>query len=218
MQPRIIFFDAHGAILDDIELEFRAIQDVFSYLRLQAPASLTEYLMEVELDGWDHLRLFERRGAHVSAEELHGLICQAYASRLRFSPPELLPGIPDILENLHRLDILAVLLARHPEEVISPVLNDRAIESFFGFKCFGEQYPTKTMRWVVKIENMHLKQPILASDCVLVSENPFWLRNAKHAQFHTVALLHEPMPPYFPRLARAEKELNDIRMILELFP
>lgn len=218
MQPKVIFFDAHGALLDDIETEFLAIQDVFTYLHLQVPSSLTEYLLEVELEEWDHHRLFERRGSPVSPGQLNELIDRAYASRLRFFPPQLLPGVRDILEYFHRREILTVLLSRHPEDVVSPLLNTFGINPFFGFECFGEESPVKIIKWVLKIENMGLQQPIMPGDCALVSGNPFWLRDAKRAELHTIAIVREPVPAYFPHLARPEMELDNLIKILEFFP
>lgn len=215
MKPRVIFFDAHGGIIDDIETAFRAFQDVFSYFHREPP-SISEYLLTLELDGWDMMPQFTRKGITVFAEEIYGLMCQAYALRLRHSDVQLMPGIRELLKIVYKKKILGILLSRYPEDVVSPIIHDADIDTFFGLEMFGEENPEVSIEWALKIENMHTKPSILPAECVFLSPNPFLLLQAKRMGVYTVALIREPIPAYFSRLARPNNEIDDILKLLSI--
>lgn len=215
MRPKIIFFDAHGGIMDDTDIALCAVQDVFSYFRREPP-SINEYLLALELDGWDMTPQFARRGISSSAEEIYDLMFRAYVLRLRNAGVILLPGVREVLEAEHARGILMVLISRYPEDVLAPFFLDAGVAPFFGFECFGEDDPKGPIDWILKIENMHTTEPILPSDCILISPNPFSLFQAKQAGVRTIALIQKPIPPYFPRLARPDHEVTNPLEILEL--
>ncbi len=215
MQPRIIFFDAHGGIIDDTDIALCAIRDVFSYFHREPP-SVAEYLLALELDGWDMTPQFVRRGIASPAEEIYDLMSRAYVLRLRNAGIILSPGVRKILETEQTKKVLMVLVSRYPEGVIAPFILDAGIASFFGFEIFGEDDPKRPIDWVLKIENMHTTPPILPNECVFISPNPFALFRAKRAGVRTIALIRKPIPPYFPRLAQPDNEVDDPLKILEL--
>ena len=180
---KLIIFDYDGVIVDSYPSVYEVYKIVGTRLNKKIPSTFEEF-KKIHLESY--LKAFEHIGI-ISPEEVR-LTTEIYAREIIAKNSPIFPGIKEVIEELSKNYILAVVSGTNKGEVLDK-LTRNDIFHLFDFVYAKHDFITNPMKKEGAIENLVSKLGILKEDVVLIGDMTSDYFNAKKAGVKKILLV-----------------------------
>ena len=183
---KAVIFDLDGTIIDSEPLHSEAVLRIFREHSITlAKGDLDRYIGISNTVMWR-----EMRRDHGLIESIEDLKAQQYKLNLELlnaAGSILMPGVPELLENLRSHGIAMAIASSSAREYITTVVAEYGLDGYFSHLVSGEEVPRGKPRPDIFLKAAELLGTS-PSDCVVIEDSDNGLNAAREAGIRAVGI------------------------------